>query len=213
MEPDSERGYEPVHPRGTDWRGLLRKITAPIVVAFGVIAKLGFLAKFSLIFVALAGYALIWGWTFGVGFVLLIFCHEMGHFLEARREGLRPRWPVFIPFLGAYVQHTRGNPWQAARVAIAGPILGGAAALACYLVGRAEGSGVLIALAYAGFLLNLINLLPLWILDGATVWNSTRWLWYGGGRNKAIVSGVLYAGTALLLLLGAYSAYAPQHRV
>ena len=84
----------------------------------------------------------------------------MGHFLEARREGLHPSWPVFIPFLGAYVKHTRGNPWQTARVAIAGPILGGVAALACYLVGQSQGSDLLVALAYFGFFLNLINLLP-----------------------------------------------------
>jgi Zn-dependent protease len=183
------------------------------VIALGVIAKLGFLAKFSLVFVAIGGYALIWGWTFGVGIVVLLFCHEMGHFLEARREGLRPRWPVFIPFLGAYVQYTRGNPWQTTRVAIAGPILGGAASLVCYLAGRADDSGALVGLAYVGFILNLFNLLPIWILDGAAVWRSTRWLWLGGGRQKAIVSAVLYGGTAALLALGALAAYMPQTRL
>jgi membrane-associated protease RseP (regulator of RpoE activity) len=213
MDPLSERDYEPVHPRGTDWRGLVRKVTAPVVVAIGVIAKLGFLAKFALVFVAVGGYALIWGWTFGVGIVVLIFVHEMGHFLEARREGLRPKWPVFIPFLGAYVQYTRGHPWQTTRVAIAGPMLGGAASLVCYLIGRADNSGVLVGLAYFGFIINLFNLLPIGILDGGAVWRSTGWLWRGGGREKAIVSGVLYGGTALLLALGAYAAYMPQNRL
>jgi Zn-dependent protease len=213
VPPDPERGYQPIEPRGTDWRRLLGKITAPIVVLLGLIAKLGSLAKFSLLFVAVGGYALIWGWTFGVGVVLLIFVHEMGHFLEARREGLRPSWPVFVPFLGAYVQYTRGNPWQTARVAIAGPILGGVGALACYLVGRADGSDLLVGLAYFGFVLNLFNLLPVGILDGGAVWRSTRWLWYGGGREKAMVSGALFVGTAVLLALGAYAAYVPQHRL
>jgi Zn-dependent protease len=120
---------------------------------------------------------------------------------------------VFIPFLGAYVKHTRGNPWQTARVAIAGPMLGGAAAFACFLLGEAQGSNLLIALGYFGFIVNLINLLPFGILDGGSVWRSTRWLWYGGGREKAIVSGVLYAGTAILLLAGAIAAYVPQHRL
>ena len=27
-------------------------------------------------------------------------------------KGLHPKLPVFIPFLGAYVQYTRGHPWQ-----------------------------------------------------------------------------------------------------
>jgi Zn-dependent protease len=61
--------------------------------------------------------------------------------------------------------------------------------------------------------LNLINLLPFGILDGGSVWRSTRWLWYGGGREKAFVSGALYLGTAALLAVGAVAAYIPQHRL
>ena len=213
MEP-VEREYEPIQPRsGIDWRGLWRRITAPIILLLGLIAKLGSLAKFGAVFIAFGGYALIWGWQFAAGVVALILVHELGHFVEARREGLHPSWPVFIPFLGAYVRYTRGNPWQTTRVAIAGPILGGVAALACYAVGRSQGSDLFIALAYFGFVINLFNLLPVSILDGGAVWRSTRWLWYGGGREKAVISGALFAGTAALLLLGALAAYLPQHRL
>jgi Zn-dependent protease len=207
------RDYEPVHPRGTDWRGMLRKLAAPLVFLLGLAAKLGSLAKFAAIFVAFGGYALIWGWRFALGVVILIFVHELGHFLEARREGLNPQWPVFIPFLGAYVKHTGGNAWQTARVAIAGPILGGVAALVCFALGEANGSDLLVALGYFGFVLNLINLLPFGILDGGSVWRSTRFLWRGGGREKAIFSAVLYGSTALLLAIGAMAAYIPQHRL
>jgi Zn-dependent protease len=213
MEPYAGRDYDPIQPRGTDWRGLLRKIFAPIVFLIGLLAKLGSLAKFGAIFIAFGGYTLIWGWKFALGVIVLIFLHELGHYLEARREGLNPDWPVFIPFLGAYVKHTRGNPWQTARVAIAGPILGGIAALGCYVIAKADGSSLMYALAYFGFFLNLVNLLPFSILDGASVWRSTRWLWYGGGRSKALVSGTLYAATAILLAIGAYAAYLPQHRL
>jgi Zn-dependent protease len=212
-EPYMQRDYDPIQPRGTDWRGLLRKLIAPLVFLIGLAAKLGSLAKFGAVFVAFGGYTLIWGWRFALGVVLLIFVHEMGHWLEATREGLNPSWPVFIPFLGAYVRHTRGNPWQTARVAIAGPILGGAAALACYAIGRANDSDLMVALGYFGFVLNLLNLLPFGIFDGGSVWRSTRWLWYGGGREKALVSGGIYAVTALLLAIGAIAAYLPQHRL
>jgi len=207
------RDYEPIQPRGTDWRGIFRKVTAPIVALLGLLAKLGSLAKFGAVFVAFGGYTLIWGWRFALGVIVLIFLHELGHYLEAEREGLHPEWPVFVPFLGAYVKHTRGNPWQTARVAVAGPMLGGLAALACFLLGEADGSNLLIALGYFGFVLNLINLLPFGILDGGSIWRSTRYLWRGGGREKALVSGVLYGATALLLFVGAISAYVPQHRL
>jgi Zn-dependent protease len=209
-----QRDYDPIQPRGgPDWRAIARKFWAPVAVVLGLLVKVGSFAKFGFVFVAFGGYALIWGWKFALGVVVLIFVHEMGHWLEATREGLNPSWPVFIPFLGAYVKHTRGNPWQTTRVAIAGPIVGGIGALACYVVGRSDGSDLLIALAYFGFFINLFNLLPFGIFDGGAVWRSTRWLWYGGGRDKAIVSGLLYAGTAVLLAYGAYEAYLPQHRL
>ncbi len=213
MEPLAEREYEPIQPRGTDWRRLWRKITAPFVFLFGLLLKLGSLAKFGALFVAFGGYTLIWGWKFALGVIVLIFFHEMGHFLEARREHLNPSWPVFIPFLGAYVKYTRGNPWQTARVALAGPILGGLASLACLIAGQANGSNLLLALGYFGFFINLLNLLPVGILDGGSVWRSTRWLWVGGGRGKAAFAGTLYALTAVLLLTGAFAAYVPQHRL
>jgi len=212
MEPP-ERDYEPIQPQGTNWRGAVRKVTAPFIFLLGLAAKLGSLAKFAAIFVAFGGYTLIWGWKFALGVVVLIFVHELGHYLEATREGLHPDWPVFVPFLGAYVKHTRGNPWQTARVAIAGPACGGLAALACYVIGRADHSSLLVALGYFGFILNLINLLPFGILDGGSIWRSTRFLWFGGGRGKAVVSGCLYAATAIALAAGAIAAYIPQHRL
>jgi Zn-dependent protease len=208
-----QRDYDPIQPRGTDWRGLFRRLTAPIILVGGLLLKLGSLAKFATLFVAFGGYTLIWGWKFALGVVVLIFVHEFGHYLEATREGLAPDWPVFIPFLGAYVKHTRGNQWQTTRVAIAGPILGGVGALACFLIGEAQNSNLLIALGYFGFVLNLINLLPVSILDGGSVWRSTKWLWRGGGREKALVSGFLYVATAFCLAVGAIAAYIPQHRL
>jgi Zn-dependent protease len=214
MDPYPARDYDPIHPSGTDWRGIGRRLFGPVLAGAIALAKWSFLlVKFGSIFLAVGGYALIFGWRFAVGLVLLILLHEMGHYLEARREGLNPRLPVFIPFLGAYVRYTRGNPWQTARVALAGPILGGVASLACYLVGRADDSALLVALAYFGFFLNLINLIPVGILDGGAIWRSANWLRRGGGGSKALVIYGVYFATAAALLLGMISAYAPQHRL
>jgi Zn-dependent protease len=212
--PDGYRDYDPIQPRGTDWRGLARKMFGPVIAAIVALAKFSFLlVKFGSIFIAVGGYALIWGWKFAVGFVLLILVHELGHFLEAKREGLSPKLPVFIPFLGAYVQYTRGNPWQTARIAIAGPLLGGAASLGVLLVGLSNGSHFLQALAYIGFFLNLINLLPFGILDGGAVWRSARLLRLGGGRGKALFTYTLYGATALALVIGMIVAHVPQNRL
>jgi len=207
------RGYDPIHP-GTDWRKRLSRITGPIAAVGLALLKFSFVAvKFFSIFIAVAAYALIWGWKFAVGIVVLIFVHELGHFIEAKREGLHPQLPVFIPFLGAYVRYTRGNPWQTARVAIAGPILGGIASLVCYVIGKANGSDLMLALAYIGFLINLINLLPVGILDGGAVWRSARYLYRGGGRGKATFVYILFAATAVALAVGMVASHVPRGRV
>jgi Zn-dependent protease len=208
------RDYEPIHPGGADWRKRLSRFTGPLVAGIVALAKFSFvLVKFSSIFIAVAAYALIWGWKFAVGVVVLILLHETGHFIEAKREGLNPKLPVFIPFLGAYVQYTRGHPWQTVRVAIAGPILGGAAAFVFYLVAKSQHSDLLYALAYFGFFLNLFNMIPFGFFDGAAVWRSAKYLRLGGGGNLALASYFLYFATALMLILGMVASHVPQHRL
>jgi Zn-dependent protease len=206
--------YEPLQPQRRDWRETLKRALGPLVAVALGLAKFSFiLVKFGSIFVTIGLYGLAFGWTYGIGFVLLILFHELGHYLEAKREGLDPKLPVFVPFLGAYVQYTRGHPWQTVKVAIAGPILGGLAALACYVAGKARGSDLLLALAHIGFLLNLINLIPVWILDGGAIWRSARWLRLGGGRGKAMIAYALLFGTAALLVVGMFASHVPRSRV
>jgi len=211
----------PEQPPARPRRGLARLI-APIAVAGTVLLKVAGSLKFLGIFVAVGAYALIWGWRFGVGVVLLILVHELGHYVEARRQGLNPQLPVFIPFLGAYVA-VRGqpfDPWRNALVSVAGPVAGGLAALACLVYGNAVGSDLLLALAYFGFFLNLTNLAPIWILDGAQILRSWRVLRAGGGRASPAqarrLSGIIgaYSVTlALALVLGMIVAHVPQHRL
>ena len=210
-----ERDYRPIHPEPA-WRSLARKLWAPIAVLIGLVVKFGFaFAKFASIFVAVGGYALIWGWQFGVGFVLLIFVHELGHFVEARRRGFNAAWPVFLPFLGAYVaiRDARMNPWQSFSISFAGPFWGSVGAAAVWAVGEQQQSGLLQALGYVGFLLNLINLAPIGILDGGSIWRAIKTMRLGGTPGKARLATALYLGLAALLVVGMFAAHVPQHRL
>jgi Zn-dependent protease len=204
-------------------RSLLARIAAPVAVAIGALVKFGaFGLKFFGIFLAVGGYALIWGWKFGVGVVLLILVHELGHYVEAKRLGLDPQLPVFIPFLGAYValRNMRFDPWVNARVSLAGPVAGGVGALACLIVGVQTDSDLLRALAYMGFLLNLFNLIPVGILDGGHVLRSWRVLRAGGGaanparaRRRAAVVALVSLATAAALVVGMLASHVPQDRL
>ena len=43
--------------------------------------------------VSIAVYAQIFGWKYAVGFVLLLLCHEMGHYIAAKHRGLEVGLP------------------------------------------------------------------------------------------------------------------------
>ena len=135
-------------------------------------AKLGPLLKTGgTMLISVGAYALVFGWWYAAGFVLLIFCHEMGHFLAARQRGLKVGAPTFIPFVGAWIE-LKDLPHDVeteAYVAIAGPVVGSVAALLCYFLAITQDSALLMALAYAGFMINLFNLIPLHPFDGGRI--------------------------------------------
>jgi Zn-dependent protease len=123
--------------------------------------------------ISLVIYGWMFGWRYAVGFIFLLFVHEMGHFIAARQRGLNVGAPTFIPFLGAWIE-MKDMPHDAeteAYVGLAGPLVGSLGALACYFVARDMGmSGQwLLAVSYSGFFLNLFNLIPLSPLDGGRI--------------------------------------------
>ncbi len=121
--------------------------------------------------VSVGAYALLFGWRYALGFVLLLFIHEMGHYIAARRLGMNVGLPTFIPFVGAWIE-LKDRPLsvqQEAHIAFAGPFAGTLAAAAVLALALHEHSTLLLALAYAGFFLNLFNLIPISPFDGGRI--------------------------------------------
>ena len=142
--------------------------------------------KFLLSFIAFFGlYWGLFGWKFGLGFTVSILIHELGHYIAAKRRGLKVDLPVFLPGLGAYVRwYSMGISLDAlSSIALAGPTAGLLAATACGVIALKTGLGsgsVWGALAHAGAWLNLANLVPVLGLDGAQATHALdrtqRWL-------------------------------------
>jgi len=158
------------------------------------VAKLGkVLVTGGSMLLSVVVYAWVFGWPFALGLVGMLFVHEMGHFHAARQRGLAVGLPAFIPFVGAWVQ-LKDLPRDAeteAYVGMAGPLGGSLAALAVYFLGREQGASWMLAVAYAGFFINLINLIPILPFDG--------------GRITAVLSPRIWLlGVPLLLLLFLY---------
>lgn len=157
--------------------------------------------------ISVFAYAFVFGWWYAVGFVSLIFVHEMGHYVAARRRGLNVGAPTFIPFVGAWVQ-LKDLPHDAeteAYIGLAGPLVGTLGALICYFVARTTGSDLLLALSYAGFFINLFNLIPLSPFDGGRVTAvlSPR-IWLLGV--PILIALFFYRPSPLLLLMGLLAA-------
>jgi len=160
---------------------------------------------------AVGVYASMWGLPFALGFVVLLFVHEMGHAIAMRQQGVPASAPVFIPFVGAVIA-MRGMPrnaWVEAVVGIGGPVLGTVGAGVCLVAGFATGAPFWFALASTGFMLNLFNMIPISPLDGGRVVGVvSRWLWAVGFAVGIAVFVVTHSPLLLgILVIGAVQLY------
>jgi Zn-dependent protease len=132
---------------------------------FIFLLKFKFLFSF-LIFIWL--YVTLFGWRFGVGFCVCILIHEMGHYIDIRRRGLPAEMPIFLPGFGAYVRWTGLGVTirQIAQISLAGPLAGWIASAVCFLIYAQTQDPIWAALARTSAFLNVLNLIPVWFLDG-----------------------------------------------
>jgi Zn-dependent protease len=190
-----------------------KKAAGPLAVLAAMLAKfklalipvlkfLPFILKTGgTMFLSIWVYALAWGWRFAAGFVILIFVHECGHLIAAKRLGLKVGAPVFIPFMGAVIalKEAPRNAWIEAQVGIGGPLLGTIGAAICYEISEFTGITLFRALAYTGFFLNLFNLAPIGFLDGGRIVTAlSPWLWLVG---TVIVGSLMFVQFNFILLL------------
>ncbi len=160
----------PAQDQGKAWASRLGPL-APLAILLVKGKFLLSLFKMNFLFSLAAFMGVYWslfGMKFGIGFAVLILLHEMGHFIDVKRRGLPADMPVFLPGLGAYVR------WQAlgvsaetrAAVSLAGPLAGWIASVGCLVLWWKTGNNLWAALARAGAWLNVLNLIPVWVLDG-----------------------------------------------
>jgi Zn-dependent protease len=150
---------------------------APLLVLLSKAKGLLFLLKanFLLSFLSFIWlYAVLFGWKFGLGFAVLILIHEMGHYTDIKSRGLPVEMPVFIPGLGAYVKWRALNVSLETRayVSLAGPLAGFVSAAACCFIYFQTRDPIWAALAHTGAWLNVLNLIPVFMLDGGEAMNA-----------------------------------------
>lgn len=210
--PEDPERYEPIHPGSgrPPLRRRLGRLLAPLALlaakaksVFLLLANFKLFVTFGSMAVSVVAYALLFGYPFAIGFVLLLLLHEMGHVVQLRREGIKASPPLFIPFLGAVIaSKSLGKDAAAeARVGLAGPVAGSLAALVPLALWLATGADFWRALAYLGFLLNLFNLLPVVPLDGGRAMAALSPLVWMAGLAALVVLAVIYPSPILFLIL------------
>ena len=162
--------------------------------------------------ITVAAYATKFRLGLVIGFVLITVIHEIGHAVVMRRKGLRVGFMVFIPFIGGAVtlKDQPRSAYDDAQIGLAGPIAGTLASLASLAIWKSTANPLYLLIAFVGFGINLVNLLPIGMLDGGRISAAvTKWMWvFGGG---VLIYKVVKQPNPLLiviLLLAAFQVYA-----
>lgn len=186
------------------------------LLKFGKIAKLTKLGKafkalkatklaltFGSMAISAFVYSFMWGPWFAVGFVIMLFIHEIGHVIAMRIKGIPVSAPVFIPMLGAVIFAPPFKDRETeAFVGYGGPLLGTIGAVISFglwavLPGE---SAFFLVLSYLALFLNLFNLIPIRPLDGGRITQvASRFFGILGGA-IILVLPILLQNPGLLLL-------------
>jgi Zn-dependent protease len=141
-------------------------------------------------------------------FFVSILLHELGHALQARREGMEIDGITLWLFGG--VASFRGmfpSAGAELRIAIAGPLvslgLGAAFVLLAAFVGLPETiDGVAAWLGYTNLVLLVFNLLPALPLDGGRMLRAVLWMARGDFRRATLLAAGVSRGFAYVMIAG-----------
>jgi Zn-dependent protease len=191
---------------------ILLKLKAFVVNPFEGFSATQFAVAGGSMVLSIAAYASKWTVSFSIAFVVLILVHEVGHAVAIRAKGLRAGVLVFIPFIGGAVtlKDQPRSVYDDAQIGLAGPFSGTIASLIVLQTYKWTGEPFYLAVAFAGFFLNLVNLLPIGMLDGGRISAAiSKWMWVFGG---AILLYSTYQRPnplmLIILLLAAFQVYA-----
>ncbi|MBI4142820.1 site-2 protease family protein [Candidatus Uhrbacteria bacterium] len=160
-------------------------------------------AKLAFGAVSFGAYAVLLDWRFAVAVLACIGIHESGHVWAMRRMGMQTRGFYFIPLLGGVAVQESAFPsaWAEGYVALMGPIWGLFVTAVTYGLYLATGNVVFeVAACWMAFV-NLVNLVPVYPLDGGRVLRSLAQSVRGMGATLVTI-GVSIVGIAACVFAG-----------
>lgn len=140
------------------------------------------------------------------GLILALTVHELGHYWATKYLGLKAKWWIFIPFVGALMPAPKfRSRTDEALIAFCGPYVGGIFSYLLFLLWiilplSREWSIILYTVSLLSTALNLFNMIPLSPIDGGRITQAVhpmfRWIGF------SLLLGVsLYFAQASMLLV------------
>lgn len=124
--------------------------------------------------ISLLAYALLFYFIFDssvayiAAILLVLVVHEMGHFIAMRIFDYTNVKIFIVPLLGAFTtgKKQRVSQWQLSAIILAGPVPGIIAGTIMFLLNREAQNETVKMLSSTFLLINMLNLLPFFPLDG-----------------------------------------------
>lgn len=145
------------------------------------------------------------GALFGVGVLLSILVHELGHAVSAKAFKLAPQEIVLHGFGGWTRYGYAPRPWPGIFTTLAGPLAGLALGVALLFV--PGDNGTLSDLANFNLFWSIVNLLPIYPLDGGKILAHVFSLFMGEGTAHTWAARI---GIPAWVAIGAWAVFAGQ---
>jgi Zn-dependent protease len=164
------------------------------------------MTRVSLTLFAAGAASFIWmsGVWPGVALLAILMLHELGHVLAMRAYGDRTSAFYLVPFMGgvAIGQKPLTSDWQLVIMVLAGPFAGLLTALGALALFHATANDWFAAVAVMAAIINLLNLVPIPILDGGQVMFALLRRYVPHNVLHWIGIMLMFAGAALAAWLG-----------
>jgi len=143
------------------------------IVLLGIALKLlkSFkVVKLALIAASVAVYSVMFTVEFALALVAVLIFHEYGHVRAMKKFGIPTKGFYLIPFMGGIAVGDKSRTqWESLYISMMGPVYGLAMTAAFYVAFLMTGSHFCGLVAATSALLNLVNLFPVYPLDGGQV--------------------------------------------
>jgi stage IV sporulation protein FB len=166
----------------------------------------------SLLLYLTAGYFFFEDYRMLILITAVVLIHELGHFIAMKMFGYSDVSIFFIPLLGAYVSGSKReiSQKQSAVILLAGPLPGIIIGIILLLISNNNISSFIggISFQMAGIiflLLNILNLLPVYPLDGGQLLNRVFL------DEDSVISKIFVIISALLMCWFVWSMYQRSH--